>query len=80
MKIDIPNETGSLFKNANKTSPKHPDYTGKVRINGKIMRIAGWRKTISKGPHTGDTYLSLKFSEDVDSQQPYSKQRSNYEL
>jgi len=80
MKIEIPNETGSLFKNTNKTSDKHPDYTGKVRINGKIMRIAGWRKTVSKGPNSGDTYLSLKFSEDVDRQQTYSKQRSTYEL
>ena len=38
----------SLFK-ADKTSDVQPDYTGKVMISGKIMRIALWEKTSDKG-------------------------------
>ena len=34
--------SGTLFKNSNKTSEKHPDYTGTVNVNGKEFRLAAW--------------------------------------
>ena len=52
--------TGALFSNKeNKTTDKHPDYTGSVVVNGKEMRIAAW---INKSK-SGVSYMSLKFSE-----------------
>ena len=52
--------TGALFSNKeNKTTDKHPDYTGSVVVNGKEMRIAAW---INKSK-SGVSYMSLKFSD-----------------
>lgn len=50
--------SGALFPNDNKTSENAPDYTGSVNVEGKDLRIAGWKQ--EKGELT---YLSLKFSE-----------------
>jgi len=51
--------TGAIFKNDKKTNEKHPDYKGKVNVNGKEMEIALWVKTSS----AGNTYFSASFSE-----------------
>jgi len=32
--------TGAIFKNDKKTTDKHPDYRGKVNVNGKEMEVA----------------------------------------
>jgi hypothetical protein len=59
MAYEMKDDTGSLFREKDKKSDKSPDYTGKVKINGKELRLAGWIKQ-TKG---GDTYLSLAVSE-----------------
>ena len=59
MAYEMKDMSGSLFREENKKSEKSPDYTGKVKIDGKELRIAGWIKQ-SKG---GSNYLSLAFSE-----------------
>ncbi|EMJ93366.1 MULTISPECIES: DUF736 family protein [Leptospira] len=50
---------GSLFSNATKEKETQPDYTGKVLLEGKTYRLAGW---ICKSA-TGKNYLSLSLSE-----------------
>jgi len=56
-----PNDmSGILGKNNYKNESKHPDYTGTVNVRGEVLRIAAWKKTSS---HSGDSFLSLKFSE-----------------
>jgi len=45
---------GVLFKNK-KTSEKQPDFTGNIKIDGKIIKLAAW----SKESQGGMTYLSL---------------------
>ena len=58
MAFQLRENSGSLFKNDKKTKDAQPDYTGKVNINGREMRLAGWIKT------SGDkSFLSLKVSE-----------------
>lgn len=52
--------SGVLWKNKQKKTPKHPDYTGKVNIDGKEKALAGW---IKEGRESGDKFLSLKVSE-----------------
>jgi uncharacterized protein (DUF736 family) len=59
MAYEMKDMSGSLFREQDKKSEKSPDYTGKVKIDGKELRIAGWIKQ-SKG---GSSYLSLAFSE-----------------
>jgi len=50
--------TGAIFKNTNKKAENHPDYKGKVNINGKEMEIALWVKQGKAG-----SFFSAAFSE-----------------
>lgn len=56
------NNSGSIFKNAKKEKPSHPDYSGNATINGKEFRLAGW---INKSK-SGNNYLRLLFSEIIE--------------
>lgn len=47
---------GVLFREADKESEKHPDYTGKLNVGGKDFYIAGWVKESKKGTK----FLSLQ--------------------
>ena len=64
--------TGAIFKNDNKKTDNHPDYKGKVNVNGKEMEIALWMKTSAKGVK----FMSASLNE------PYLKselQNNNFE-
>jgi hypothetical protein len=50
--------TGAIFKNTNKKADNHPDYKGKVNVNGKEMEVALWVKQGKAG-----TFFSASFSE-----------------
>lgn len=50
--------TGAIFKNTNKRMDNHPDYKGKVNVNGKEMEVALWLKEGKAGK-----YFSASFSE-----------------
>lgn len=57
--METKNNSGAIFKNDNKKAENHPDYKGKVNVNGKDMEIALWLKESSKGTK----YFSASFSE-----------------
>ena len=59
MPYETKENTGSLFQNGNKKEDKHPDYTGKAMVGGKLMQIAGWINESKSGKR----YMSLKFSD-----------------
>jgi len=65
--METKNNSGAIFKNDNKKSENHPDYKGKVNVNGKDMEVALWLKESSKGTK----YFSASFSE------PYVKPEGN---
>ena len=50
---------GVLFHESAKESDKHPDYTGSINVDGKELRLAGWKKT----GKSGVPFLSLSVSE-----------------
>ena len=50
--------TGAIFKNTNKKADNHPDYKGKVNVNGKEMEVALWVKQGKAG-----SYFSASFGE-----------------
>ena len=52
--------TGVLFRVEDKQSDRHPDFTGKIKVNGKEMQVASWINTSKDGKYK---YQSLKFSE-----------------
>lgn len=49
---------GVLFKNDKKGNEKAPDYTGKMNVGGKEMRLAAWIREGAKGK-----FMSLSLSE-----------------
>jgi len=57
--METRNNTGAIFKNDNKKAENHPDYKGKVNVNGKEMEVALWLKTSAKGVK----FMSASFSE-----------------
>ena len=62
--------SGAIFKNDKKTKDTHPDYRGKVNVNGKEMEIALWVKQGKNG-----SFMSASFSEPyvAPAQEPISK-------
>jgi hypothetical protein len=48
---------GTLFVKADRQG-KQPDFTGTIRIEGVLYRLAAWQRTT----HSGATFLSLKAS------------------
>jgi len=46
--------SGALFINDRKTTERHPDWNGKLNINGTDYWLSGWKKQGQKGP-----FLSL---------------------
>lgn len=56
---EIKDNSGSLFRVLEKASDRHPDFTGKGKVNGQLLYVSGWLKE-SK---SGKKYLSLAFSE-----------------
>jgi hypothetical protein len=55
--------SGTLFKNLNKTKDTHPDMTGTGMVNGKEVRLSAWTKQ-----GKSSKFLSVSFSE------PYVKE------
>lgn len=50
---------GVLFRESEKESEKHPDMTGKLNVEGKEYRLAGW----TRESKNGKKFLSLAVSE-----------------
>jgi uncharacterized protein (DUF736 family) len=59
MAYELKEMQGSLFKNSKKTTELHPDYTGRIMVNGKELQLAAWVKK-SK---SGENYLSISAKE-----------------
>ena len=64
MAYQHPENKGSVFKNDRKHQDKHPDYKGKVNVEGKLYDIALWKTDRFDG-------MSIAISE------PYNAQPSN---
>lgn len=47
--------TGTLFINERKQKDTHPDYTGKIKIDGRVWDLSAWEKQTK----TGGTFLSI---------------------
>lgn len=55
---------GVLFPEKDKKSEKSPDYTGKVNVDGKELRLAGWKRQSKNG----GVFLSIAVSELTETQ------------
>jgi|TARA_R100000084_G_C4598180_1_gene121875 hypothetical protein len=62
MPYEKQDDTGYLFRNANKTKDAQPDYTGWIKQGGKERRLAAWIKDMKDGSKA----LSIKVSDKQD--------------
>jgi uncharacterized protein (DUF736 family) len=53
--FEVKPNTGSLFKNEDKQTDRHPDFNGSIDVNGEPFWLNGWSKTSKNGKR----YLSL---------------------
>lgn len=51
-----PHNSGDLGKNKAKTQENHPDYSGKITVEGRQYWLNGWLKT---NKETGEKFFSL---------------------
>ena len=51
--------TGAIFKNDKKTAENHPEYKGKINVEGKDFDVALWLKESKAGMK----YFSVSISE-----------------
>lgn len=58
MAYEINELSGSLFENKKKKTVKHPDKTGKCKIDGKLYWVSAW-DTVAENM---TEYQQLKFS------------------
>lgn len=50
MAFELKNGSGALFKNAEKKTEKHPDYTGQIKDDrGNLFQLAGWLRESKNG-------------------------------
>ena len=65
---------GVLFRETDKESDKHPDMTGKINVDGKEYRLAGWTRESKNGKR----FLSLSISEfkESNNQSGYEKAKA----
>tara|TARA_Y100001938_G_C7905572_1_gene336877 strand:+ start:149 stop:397 length:249 start_codon:yes stop_codon:yes gene_type:complete len=47
--------SGTFFVNDRKQKPNHPDYNGKIDVEGKAYYLKGWKKVAKSGV----SFLSL---------------------
>ena len=47
--------SGTFFVNDRKEKPNHPDYSGKINVDGKDYYLKGWKKQAKSGTN----FLSL---------------------
>jgi uncharacterized protein (DUF736 family) len=55
-------DTGVLFKNEKKDSPKHPDYKGNMLLGGQEYWLSAWINEVRSGERAGEKYMSIKFN------------------
>jgi hypothetical protein len=58
MPFEHKDNSGTLFPNDRKTANNQPDFKGQIKVNGKLLDIAGWIKEGAKG-----NFYSLSVSE-----------------
>lgn len=65
---------GVLFKETDKKSEKSPDWTGKLNIDGKDLRIVAWQRESKNG----QGFYSLAVSDPSDFQKkPYIPEKED---
>lgn len=57
---ELKDKKGFLFRNKNKNNTKQPEFTGKIKIDGKEYKLSAWE---NKNNNSNDYYFSISVSE-----------------
>jgi len=57
---------GALFPNQRKTTSRHPDYTGRINVDGQDYWVSGWLNTVKQGPNAGNQFVSIMMGDKVE--------------
>ncbi len=57
---ELKDKKGFLFRNKNKNNTKQPEFTGKIKIEGKEYKLSAWE---NKNNNSNDYYFSISVSE-----------------
>jgi uncharacterized protein (DUF736 family) len=67
---------GALFKNNDKTEETHPDYRGRLNVDGVDLWLSAWLKTSKNGMK----YMSLSVKpKDAKSARPKESARTDFD-
>jgi uncharacterized protein (DUF736 family) len=70
--METKNNSGAIFKNDKKQKETHPDYKGKINVEGKDFEVALWLKESAKGMK----YFSVAISEPYVPEQQVQPERA----
>lgn len=73
MTFETKNNTGSLFKNTNRSKDTQPHASGKALIDGKWYHISAWTKDGSRGAFQSISFKPVEEREKVSGQKAKSQ-------
>lgn len=59
---------GVLFPNQRKSKTTHPDYQGRINVDGQDFWISGWLNTAKSGPNEGKQFVSISVGDAIEDQ------------
>jgi hypothetical protein len=51
--------TGTLGRAKERPTPKHPEFTGTLNVEGREYFLNAWVRTAKSGPNQGGSFFSL---------------------
>lgn len=71
---------GSIWKNDNKDSEKHPDFKGSLNVNGQDFWVSAWKRKEGSNPKAPALSFSIQAKDESVSQVADTSQEPNDDI
>jgi len=71
---------GSIWKNDNKDSEKHPDFKGSLNVNGQDFWVSAWKRKEGANPKSPALSFSIQAKDESISQVADTSQEPNDDI